>query len=722
VPRNTSILVQFKEPLNLETVCEDTNNNEEYCDGEDYIISDNIKIYISDDEENYLTKVKVSNVDKMSFIFTSESLLGSSAEKTWYTVDINNNLEKENGESYIFDSCASDHLNWDFQVGTFLDLTPPKVKEGGIFPYEDNGKDSKTVLSEIEKATGQIVVSNYAVLKVYEPAVINKVVSSGNSPSATADIDENYHYRLTNFSVSVIDNNQAQLYQGSQNNSLLVMTRPFVGNTVLFENYFSLTSGETPQEGYLWTVNIIPEIFADTLQVGDTVYSFSDNNNGNNIEKGSSNEDQATKITNDLINNLAIDVGVTGDIISLSAKVAGSAGNQIDLITTNTGALTITSMSGGADKQINETIEDKKDQPRNSIIQINFSEPINPLNLSGSSGDVSDTIRVVSNEGDVLDREECSFNKDCLSYNCSGGLCVGDELAGKFVLSNNFKTVEFISNNICGMNGCGEIIYCLPSNANLKVVLETSDLNDCVDSSSCSAFAPYTSCNTISLNYSVCQDQANSNYPAAKIGSSGIGDIANNSFDGNRDEKANGPINYYSENEKNATKKDGYLWTFWVSDYLIIDSPIIESIIPDISAANVNLINPVEIQFNILMMKSSLRTGSTIIKSGNDEFEHNLINLWGTNPYPLGYWVGSKNIDDINNPDGLADKTVIEIKHSLFSDSMTHYSEVGSGVKDIYQNCYKPSSGPGSVPNTPCVANDANPSCCNGEVSNTCSN
>ncbi|NCD01041.1 hypothetical protein EOL94_03040 [bacterium] len=717
VPRNTSVLVRFKEPLNLETVCEDTNGSGDFCDGGDNIISDNIKIYVSDDEENLLTNVKVAHVDKKDFVFIFEDLLGSSSEKTWYTVEINNNLVKENEEGYIFDNCSSDSLTWDFQVGTFLDLMPPMVKNGGVFPPADNGEDSETTQNQAIQATGNIVVSDYTKLKTYQEANISSVTPSGGSPDANADIDENYHQQLTIFSVSAIESgNQAQLFQGTGANAQLIMTRSFVGNTVSFENFFTLNAEDVPAQGNSWTVVINPEVFADTLTVGNTIYTFADNSNGNNIEIGSSNSDQASKITVN-INNSDLIVTTSETSVILVAKVAGSSGNGIDLSTTNTEALNISGMLGGLDENIIYTINDKKDQPRNSVIQINFSEPINPLTVSGESQNVSDTIRVVNNnQSAIASGGVCSTDSDCLSYNCNeSNICEGDELSGKFILSNNFKTIEFISNNICGMNGCGETIYCLPENANLKVVLETSNLNECSDNSVCAGYSPYTNCNNTSLGYKVCQDDANSNYPLSETPIvSGIVDTANNSFDGNRDNKSDGPIGYYSENDKNTNNKDGFLWTFWLSDYLAIEPPKIDEVTPNIAEGNVNLIDPVNITFTSLMMKGSLRTGSVIIESGNDEFEHNLINLWGVNNYPLGYWINSNDSD--SNDDGIVDKTIVNINHSLFSDSMAHYSEVGSGVKDIYQNCYKPSS------SLSCEANDMYPSCCNGVPSESCSN
>jgi hypothetical protein len=113
------------------------------------------------------------------------------------------------------------------------------------------------------------------------------------------------------------------------------------------------------------------------------------------------------------------------------------------------------------------------------------------------------------------------------------------------------------------------------------------------------------------------------------------------------------------------------------------------------------------VEFNKLMSSSSLKSGSIMIEQGDVEYEHQLINLRGSSPYGLGYWINTENIDTAPL-DGQADISSAGINHSLFNDALTHVADVGSGVKDIYQNCYKPSSGPS------CVASDLYPTCCSG--------
>jgi hypothetical protein len=225
------------------------------------------------------------------------------------------------------------------------------------------------------------------------------------------------------------------------------------------------------------------------------------------------------------------------------------------------------------------------------------------------------------------------------------------------------------------------------------------------------SYSPYTNCVDTGLSYNVCQDDEGVNYPASDpaAGLSGILDAAVNSLDGNKDTIADGPLSFYNENIADSEGKDNYMWSFYINDNIEIAAPEITNISPELSEQGIDLNDPVVIEFNKLMSSSSLKSGSIIVQQGNKEYEHQLINLRGASPYGLGYWVRTESVD-IAPLDGEPDVSSAIIEHSLFNDALTHVSDVGSGVKDIYQNCYKPSSGPN------CVASDLFPSCCSGNA------
>ncbi|MDD2297682.1 MAG: hypothetical protein PHX79_07705, partial [Sphaerochaetaceae bacterium] len=125
-----------------------------------------------------------------------------------------------------------------------------------------------------------------------------------------------------------------------------------------------------------------------------------------------------------------------------------------------------------------------------------------------------------------------------------------------------------------------------------------------------------------------------------------------------------------------------------------------------------SLADPIEIRFNTLMMNSTLRSGSVNVVSGTSSYQHKLINLRSSTPIALGYWILNDNID-VDPLDGEPDLTIAKIFHTPFAESVTFTAQVGSGVKDIYQNCYKPSAGPG------CIVTAEEPSCCFGTATGT---
>ena len=77
---------------------------------------------------------------------------------------------------------------------------------------------------------------------------------------------------------------------------------------------------------------------------------------------------------------------------------------------------------------------------RNAIVQINFSEPINILSV----------------DGNILIQDD-------------------DNLTGELKISNQYRTVEFLSDGDCGgvnINSCGEKVFCLPATSLIRGVVD----------------------------------------------------------------------------------------------------------------------------------------------------------------------------------------------------------------------------------------------------------
>lgn len=262
--------------------------------------------------------------------------------------------------------------------------------------------------------------------------------------------------------------------------------------------------------------------------------------------------------------------------------------------------------------KVNSTVPVAGDlEPRNTIVQLNFNEAIDPTTL----GNVD-----VSANGEVL--------------------------SGAFEISNQYRTIEFLSDSKCEgveKNSCGEPVYCLPANSEILTLVKAATLSD--------------------------------NPPEAEFtaaGYNGITDVAGNSFDGNKNGQAQGPEfgPPYSENNPDSDNQgDNYQFIFDTSDEIDLIPPVVEEVAPLSGAEEVALDAPVNVLFSKLMMSSSLRTD----------------NIGITDFAP--YWITKEN-------DAANEKTTVFINHGFFDPETTYTPMVTSNVKDTRQNCFNPCVGP----------------------------
>lgn len=737
VARNSSILITFKEEVNVNSVCVNASGASCACDNAacNRINPTAIRIFKSDlgdacangtcpSTNANLTDVTVAvSSNNRTLVLSPLSYLGDPSASIWYSVKITDDLKKNSDGSSMFKTCGVNYFNWKFEVGTRLDLTPPQVAYGSIFPRPDNEQDIQNSSSLAIAAQGYVVVN--ACPSVYKAAeIIDLLPAAGNAAGTTEVKPLNYRGTLTNFKVVVSSDSRdhAQLFDADNISNLLGSSDFDAQGMVKFNGYFTLKTSDR-NSGDSWDIVMTPEQLADTLTVGDQVYTFSSQASGNNnINVPALNcvSGTASNIYAVLSGDPAVNVEHNGNTINLEAKVAGTSGNRILVSSTNNLALSTKTLSGGIDRQDLSQVADKKDNPMNTAIQINFSEPVNPLKVAGLASEVANYIRVVNYAASsTASSTPCVNNSDCRSYKCEGVTgnkrCVSDYIGGKFLVSNAYKTVEFISDNECGVNGCGEKIYCLPANSHLAVEMKSADLKNCTSDNDCLAFSPFRTCSSTPLGYNTCQNIENNNYPTASNLMNGIIDTAVNSFDGDRNVVSDGPLAFYDDNYKvteNLNKKDNYRWSFYVNNQIMLSPPQIETVTPAQGAMGVTLADPIKISWNTLMLNSSLRSGTYSVNNGTTTVEHKLINLKSSSPTANGYWISNDNVD--TTPlDGEPDKTISWINHSPFSESMSYRAQAGSGVKDIYQNCFKPSAG------VNCAVTPTSPSCCFGVATST---
>lgn len=828
VPRNTSIMITFKEEVNSATICAAVDAGGR-CNGSNILTDGTVKIYKSSDEPSaFLTNVKVYDTpDHKTFVFVPGEYLGSPSEYLWYTVHLGSEISKPDGRS-IFEGCQIDYMEWSFEVSNKIDLTPPQVKDKGVFPPPDNGRDTISVLSSPAQAAANVTVLSQP--NVYTAAVAGAVTRLGGAPSATVAVDPNCSESGTLRVVLQTDGLTAQLSNGGR----LLGSAVFSGLTVFFDGVLSLTLSAAPAAGNSWDIPVTAVRPADTLTVGQMVYVFvAAPSSPNHIKPGGSLNQTASNIA--AVVNDHPDVGATaaGSVVNIKATLAGERGNDVVLATSDQTALKIASLSGsivsslagGSDRTASSQVVSRRDQPMNSAIQINFNEAVSPITVVGTSDQVANYLRVVNAVGGAAGGAACSVPSDCRSYKCESNVCVGNVLAGKFKISNQYRTVEFVSDNQCGVNGCGDPIYCLPANSQLRVEVVAAGLATCGSQTDCASKTPYTSCSTQpqSGSLQLCRQDFGGNYtgsrarnyPVSNTSFDGVMDSALNSLDGDRNTFADGPINMYSDNpkvysanaqcqadfdriisavnnkrvEQNKTlgditspfwaagpcgtpadceirmrsvmqalgvpgsikdaggalfyfseKEDGtpggacrhdelssancnggapvsipfyfcaegdsYSWTFFISDKMDTNPPVLESITPA-RGSGISVSDEISGEFGKIMMSSSLSTGETRVDNGQEIAVHKNLNIWSLAGKAVGYWIESEGID--SNADGEIEKTKVYIRHNDFDGSVSYRSQMGSGIKDIYQNCYKPSAGPDCA-----GVNGVNPSCCNG--------
>jgi hypothetical protein len=327
---------------------------------------------------------------------------------------------------------------------------------------------------------------------------------------------------------------------------------------------------------------------------------------------------------------------------------------------------------------------------RNHIVQINFNEAINPMTIRG--------VTEVLGGGTVGQLAADSFDNITVSI-------PGDQyVAGEFLYSNGYQTVEFVTDDLCGKNTCGGDVFCLPGDEFINILIKA---------------ASFSGLGGVTFPYD------------------GIVDMSDNSLDGNKDEQAKGPvdepynINFSQDSSYEAELYgDSAEWSFYTSDEIDLAPPEIESYSPESGEIGVDPTTDYEITFNKVIMSSSIKSGGEGYCSclADDQCGNNFCKLTNNycidddgrqyvcsttcpdgqpcniekeyfilNPpppdlmppqYPAGgwaYWLRSSNHGG---------KTTAKIKHEDLGENINFDIKVGSGIKDITQNCYQPCAGP----------------------------
>ncbi|MCB9798954.1 hypothetical protein H6758_04485 [Candidatus Nomurabacteria bacterium] len=287
--------------------------------------------------------------------------------------------------------------------------------------------------------------------------------------------------------------------------------------------------------------------------------------------------------------------------------------------------------------------------PRNSIVQINFNEPMDPTTVQG-----------------VLDQANNFTN---VIFKRTNGDVMG-EVEGEWHVTNGYRTIEFTSSEACGQNSCGEAMYCLPTGC-------ASGDSECRE------------------DYEILIRTARA--PEGKFEAfpfTGVTDISGNALDGNADEVYDGKPDAgdLSQIGEGEDAPDNYDYTFKVKNQIDRTSPYVRQVNPALDAEDVEERQEMSFTFSKIMWLSTLNR-ARIVEYGSQD-QQAAINAMDEFWYaPFAEQVPFNPGEE--NPEEFVSK--VEMRHRVFGPNaleLFYFPIVPSNVKGINQNCVYPGRGP----------------------------
>ena len=286
--------------------------------------------------------------------------------------------------------------------------------------------------------------------------------------------------------------------------------------------------------------------------------------------------------------------------------------------------------------------------PRNTTIQITFSEPMHPSVAQG------------------LLKENGSFSHIVFH---------DAKISGEWKLTNGYTVAEFIPSQQCGFNSCGKALFCLPVT--------------CPAGKNCNSESYSIVARTAALK------NKNNNQQFDAVPFSGLQDMAGNALDGNADGNADGQpavVKKFGVDQKERVA-DNAAWDFTVQDEVDLTPPYITNVTPALDAANVNQNANVKITFSERMRISSLYDNVKI-----EEYPQ----ASGVSPL----WVQMKS-NTVNNQTELL---MSHRDFGPNGQDLFYFVSVSSDALSVNGNCFYPGRGPGSTKKgvSPTCSYDAN--------------
>ncbi|MFA6427632.1 MAG: Ig-like domain-containing protein [Candidatus Magasanikbacteria bacterium] len=327
-------------------------------------------------------------------------------------------------------------------------------------------------------------------------------------------------------------------------------------------------------------------------------------------------------------------------------------------------------------------------EKKNNIIQITFDEAIDPTTVQGY----------------YTPNPANGFDNILVNTEIGGAVA---SVTGTWSITNGYRTIEFITDNPCGQNSCGDMMYCLEVDC-------TGLAENCTK--------PYQAL------IRTAQSTQNADAPFEAIPFSGVYDLAFNGLDNITNEhiapddpqRLNKQPKVVTPSKKvvydSEKRVDNYWWGFNIINEIDRSAPYVEEVVPGVDGQDVAERDPLYISFSKRMKLSTM---------DNVELREHPERVCFDAAFDTStpkVCLQDERMDDIwfkvfSNI--INDKTKSEVRHRDFGPNsldLYYFPSVPSSVKSVTQNCIYPGYGPwqqnrlpnGTTPSPCLVSYDSN--------------
>jgi hypothetical protein len=303
---------------------------------------------------------------------------------------------------------------------------------------------------------------------------------------------------------------------------------------------------------------------------------------------------------------------------------------------------------------------------RNYIMQVTFDEAMDPTAVQGRWALDSNFFNIVTQPTSSV------------------------FVTGTWKISNGYKTVEFVPDEACGFNACGDVMYCL-------AVDRTSG---CAEGQ-----CPLTPYQTLLRTATTI---SNDSFEAIPF--TGIMDVSGNALDvvsvtGGINTRDGKPVSGGRTIGSTERAPDNYYWQFGVKDEIDTTAPFVHLITPSIDEEDVDERAELSLVFGKQMFYS------TLVNLMVEESEIDPADIPEGESAP-DFWFAPRSNSVTTTVFGSELLTRTQFEHRVFGPNdldLYYFTSIPSTVQSLNQNCMYPGRGPEPVgASNQCVYREVN--------------